>query len=217
MTTLRDLYQYIQAGENVGANAVGGDAQGTGTNAPGLTWFQGSSSTEGGQSGSGYQFNPDPMFAQGVSFVERTPGGGAQSGGNRFEVDPSKFPRTRFGDVTRTAPVEEGTSLFNPRLVYDDPHYGRITSQANIKPDSADRFNSAFSAAALAGMMAGMGGLGMPSWATSGVNLARGVGSGQGLNVGTILGALGSAAGLPPAASMAMRMALATALRNRRG
>lgn len=217
MTTLRDLYSYIYAGNNVGANGVGGDAQGTGTNAPGLTWFQDSSSTENGSSGSGYQFNPDPMFQQGVSFVERSPGGGAQSGGNSFSVDPSKFPRTRFGDVTRTAPVEDGTSLINPRLVYDDPNYGRITLAANLKPNAGDRFNNAFSSAAMAAAMAGMGGLGMPTLANSAMGLARGLGSGQGLNFGTILGALGSAAGLPPAASMAMRMALATALRNRRG
>ena len=213
--TLRDIYQYLYAGNNVGANGVGGDQQGSGTNAPGLTWFQDSSSTEGGQSGSGFQFNPAAQFADGVRFVEGSPGGGAQSGGNRFDVDASKFPTTRFGEVSRTAPVDASTQLIDPRLVYDDPNYGRITAQANLKPNAGDRFNNAFNGLALSGAMAGVGYLGMPSIAGQVMGLARGLGSGQGLNFGTLAGMAGGAFGLPSWATNIGRLALSQALRNR--
>lgn len=215
--SLRDIYQYLYAGNNVGANGVAGDQQGSGTNAPGLTWFQDSSSTEGGQSGSGYQFNPAEQFAQGVRFVEGSPGGGPQSGGNRFDVDGSKFPTTRFGDVSRTAPVDANTQVIDPRYVYDDPNYGRITAQANLKPNAGDRFNNMFNGLAMSGAMAGIGALGMPSIASSLVGLGRGLGSGQGLNFGTLAGMAGSAMGLPSWATNIGRLALSQALRRRNG
>lgn len=208
--TLRDLYSYIQAGDNPQPNLTMGGEQGMGSIAPGLTWTEQNTGGDGNMQAPNVTFTPDPLFAQGVSY---TPGN-AEGGASRFEIDPSKFPQTRFGDVTRTAPVNNNDRVYDPRLVYNDPNYGRITSQMNLR-DSP--LNSIASSAIMAALMAGMGGLGMPSWASGTVNLGRGLGSGQGLNFGTLAGMAGSAAGLPSWVTNIGRLALTQALRRRNG
>lgn len=48
-------------------------------------------------------------------------------------INYQNLPRTRFGGVDRTAPVEQGSKLINPYLVYEDPNYGRITPMGNVR------------------------------------------------------------------------------------
>src|SRR5690606_2898578 len=109
------------------------------------------------------------------------------------EVDGSKLPTTRFGDVTRTAPVNAHTPLFNPALVYDDPQYGRITDARNVRPDKLNQ---------MVGMMlpslamGGIGLLGAPALGTQLVGLARALGNG-GNGLGNLIGILGGQFGLP--------------------
>lgn len=203
---LRDLYDYILAGDNPMPNAPLGGEAGSGSIAPGLSWTEQNTGADGNIQMPNVTFTPDPLFAEGVTYNP----GNAEGGASSFIVDPSKFPTTRFGDVTRTAPVDENSDLLNPRLVYDDPNYGRITLLANLKPD---KVNNMASAAIMAALMAGMGGIGMPSWATSGAGLARGVGSGQGLNFGTLAGMIGSALGMPAWARTLASLAIGNATR----
>lgn len=216
MPSLRDLYQYIEGQANVApgmlAGMEGGGAGG-GSYAEGLSWTPQNTGADGNMQEQQISFTPDPMFAEGVRYNPGTSEGGA----NGFFVDGTKFPQTRFGDVTRTMRVTQDMKpgeFYDPRLVYNDPNYGPITSAANIKPD---QLNTVAPQVIMAALMAGMGGLGMPSWAMSGTSLARGLGSGQGLNLGTLAGMAGGALGLPGWATSIGRLALAQALRNRSG
>lgn len=212
MPSLRDLYQYIENQANVSAPIAGMEGGGgSGAIVDGLSWTQQNTGADGNVQGPQMTFTPDPLFAEGVTFNP----GNAEGGANGFWVDPSKFPQTRFGDVTRTMRVTQDmdpSDFYDPRLVYVDPNYGPITSQANLKPD---QLNNLASQGIMAGMMAGLGGLGMPGLAMTGTSLARGLGSGQGINWGTIAGAIGGALGLPGWANTIGRIALAQALRNR--
>jgi hypothetical protein len=211
--TLRDLYQYIEGEANVSPGMLPGMEAGGGSYAEGLTWTPQNTGADGNMQEQSITFSPDPLFASGVTYNP----GNAEGGANGFSVDPSKFPQTRFGDVTRTMRVTQDmkpSEFYDPRLVYNDPNYGPITSSANLKPDQV---NTIAPQAIMAALMAGMGGLGMPSWAMSGTSLARGLGSGQGLNVGTLAGMAGGALGLPGWATSLGRLALAQALRNRTG
>jgi len=230
---MRDVFQYI-------------DNQGTGT------FFSSPNEQSGGEAGMGSSATTpwqtithgagdnawteqvpgvDPKFADMVRFSSNAGHSNEGSGGWRAEVDGSKLPTTRFGDVTRTAPVNAHTPLFNPALAYDDPQYGRITDARNVRPDKLNQ---------MVGMMlpslamSGIGALAAPAAIAGGglfggsfnpatlgigaVNAARGFGSG-GLSGGLsgILGALGSSFGLPSWATSAGRIALAEALRNQGG
>jgi len=151
----------------------------------------------------------DPRFAGVVRFASNAGHSNEGSGSWRAEVDGSKLPTTRFGDVTRTAPVNAHTPLFNPALVYDDPQYGRITDARNVRPDKLNQ---------MVGMMlpslamSGIGALAAPAAIAGGglfggsfnpatlgtqlVGLARALGNG-GNGLGNLIGILGGQFGLP--------------------
>lgn len=140
---------------------------------------------------------------------------GEGSGGYTFEFDDSKAPQTGYGGLNRTAPVNAHTPLFNPQDVRYDPNYGLITDARNVRPDQV---NSYASAALMSAAMMGMGALGMPALATGLVGAGRSFGGGDtGGGIGSLLGAVGGAFGLPSWATSGARLALAAALRDRGG
>lgn len=190
----RDIYQYIDnQGTTFGIGTpnqtMGGDAGvGSSVTAPWETV------TSGGGDNATQQLVPtvDPRFRDAVTLFQSN-AGGEGSGGWQSNVDPSKLPQTRFGNVTLTAPVSAHTPLANPNLVYDDPVYGRITDARNVRPDP---INAMASAALMSAAMAGVGYLGAPTLATSLVNLARTFGNG-GNGIGDIIGMVGDYFNLP--------------------
>lgn len=202
--TLRDIYGYF------GPNFLGGDPSEAGNNASdgtsalGLTRIDSASSTEGGggpQNGD-IVFNAPEIFGGAVTYGGKGPNGNLE---NQFTIDSSKLPTTRFGGVTGTAAVDSNTRLKFPNLHYSDPNYGEITPIWNV--DTRDKLNDFVALAAPAAAMAGIGYLGMPSMAGQFVNLARGLGSGSGLNLGAVVGMLGNMAGLPGYATTLARLA----------
>lgn len=215
---LAGIFGYI---DNQGTGFVGGTPNqhdggeaGLGTTALGVNYAdpQANNGADGNMPQAPLTFKPPAQFAQGITMMPNSTNGEG-SGGFRFDVDASKFPQTRFGDVTRSAPVNAHSHLINPNLVYDDPNYGRITDARNIRPD---QLNSMAWPALMSLAMAGMGSLGMPSFAGALVNGARGFGSGNmGGGLSALLGAAGGAFGLPSWATSLGRLALAQALRNR--
>jgi len=214
--SLRDVYRYFGPNFLAGNPNEAGNNAGGGTSAPGLERMDVASSTENGtgaQNGD-LVFNAPEMFGGAVSW--NGPGGGGKwDNGNSFSIDDAKLPSTQFGNVSRTYQVDPGTQLLNPRLQYDDPNYGQITPLWNI--DTRDKLNDTFAVVAPSLAMAGIGALGMPAWAGQLVGLARGLGSGGGLNAGTLAGMAGSALGLPTWATTLGRVALSQALRRRNG
>lgn len=171
---------------------------------------------QGGGDNASFTLTPqaDPRFAHAVSFLSNG-ANGEGSGGWASRVDGSKLPQTRFGDINRAAPVNAHMALYDPRMQYFDENYGQITPSWNVKPD---RLNTAVQAALMSAAMAGMGYLGMPSFAGALVNGARSLGGGD---TGGVLGALGGIAGsyfgMPSWMTSAGRLALSQALRNRKG
>lgn len=214
---LRDVYGYIDNSGNTayafGPNEANGDNPGWGTTGGGLAWAdQSGQGADGNVPASAVTFNPRDPFRGAVSLISNS-ANNEGSGGFRFDVDGSKLPQTRFGDVTRTAAVDDSTRVFDPSMVYDDQNYGRITHGANVDARSwSDMVGPALVAAA----MAGIGALGAPTWATSLVGGARGLAEGGARGgAGAILGALGSLAGVPGWMTGIGRFALSQALRNR--
>jgi len=218
--TLQDIYGYI---DNVGNNAFAitpnqmpGGEQGWGTTGLGLTQAdtQANNGADGNMPQSPVNFAPPDLFRAGVSLSPNS-SNNEGSGGYHFNVDGSKFPTTRFGDVTRTAPVGQGVDLYRPDMVYDDPNYGRITDARNVKPD---QLNAMAGPAIMAAATMGMGLLGAPAIGAQLVGLARGISEG-GLRggAGGLASILGSAFGLPSWATNIGRTALSAALRNREG
>lgn len=192
---LRDIYQYVS---NQGAgsffispNEQNGGESGMGSSAT-VPW---QTITHGAGDNAWTEQMPgvDPRFAGVVRFASNAGHSNEGSGSWRAEVDGSKLPTTRFGDVTRTAPVNAHTPLFNPALVYDDPQYGRITDARNVRPDKLNQ---------MVGMMlpslamGGIGLLGAPALGTQLVGLARALGNG-GNGLGNLIGILGGQFGLP--------------------
>lgn len=211
---MRDVFQYI---DNAGTgfvlgtpNTQSGSEAGMGSSvtAPWETITHGAGDNAWTEQVPGV----DPKFADVVRIASNAGHSNDGSGGWRAEVDGSKLPTTQYGDINRAAPVNAHTPLFDPRMVYDDPNYGRITDARNVKPD---QINSMVSAALMSAAMAGMGYLGMPSFGSALVNGARSFGSGNaGGGFGSLLGAAGSYFGLPSWMTSAGRLALSQALRD---
>lgn len=229
---LSDIYQYID-NQGSGAFAItpndaSGGEQGWGST-PLVPW---TTVTSGGGDNASTSQMPgvDSRFRDVVSVLGNG-SNGEGSGGFQFRVDGSKLPRTVFGDVTGTAPVNAHSHLINPNLVIDDPNYGRITDARNVRED---RLNTTVGMALPALATAGIGALAAPA-ALAGaglfggafnpaslgiglVNAARGFANGGlGGGLGGLLGAVGGGFGLPGWATSIGRVALAQALRNRSG
>lgn len=194
--SLRDIYGYIDnVGNSVSAitpNEHAGDEAGWGTSGAGVSVAPNWGRAEGDSASPRLLFQPDAAFADAVQLASNS-ANGEGSGGFRFLVDGGKLPQTRFGDVTRTAPVDGSQRLINPNLVYDDPNYGRITDARNVDTRSiSDLAGPLF--ISLATM--GMGALGAPAIATQLVNLARTLGNG-GDGLSQILAMIAGQAGVP--------------------
>ncbi len=125
------------------------------------------------------------------------------SPGRHLSIDASKMPRTRFGDISRAAAVDQGTELKDPSMVYNDPRYGRITHQMNVRGNPELEMGVQ---AAMAAATGGMAMLGAPAIGTGLVNAARAAGSGNWQ--GALGGALGMIPGMSPLLAGALRMGL---------
>jgi hypothetical protein len=159
-----------------------------------------------------YQGNSDRGAQFGVrqgSFLDqlqqKTPGAYTM-GQDGMRFDFSKLPRTRFGSVEETVPVESYTPLVNPRGVVNDDNYGNITSRANIRRD-----NAWLGPLLMMAMGAGMGGLvgaagGGSAFKTASAAL-RGVQSGIKGNPLSALAGLTGLGGAPSWASSLARLA----------
>ncbi len=214
---LQDIFGYID-NQGTGSyahtpNGANGDNAGLGSTGLGLSYAdpQANNGADGNQAQAPVTFKPPSQYAAGVTLSPNSPNGEG-SGGYHFNVDPSKFPQTRFGDVTNAAPVGSNTPIFDRRYVYDDPNYGQITFAQNVKPD---KFNAMVWPALISAAIGGMGYLGAPALGGQLVNLARTFGNG-GNGVGNILGIIGSQLGLPSLGTTLAQLA-AGALGNRGG
>lgn len=213
---LRDVYGYFdlfgQMREASDPGTAHGGEAGMGSTGVGLEWADVGGQAEN-QNAAPVTFRaPNETLANAVTWGQQYGGDGSRGA---FNVDPTKLPETRFGSVLNTGMVDAHTRLRDPSMVYDDPNYGRITDARNIDTSSiSDYFGPAIMSAA----MWGMGALGAPSLAMQGIGVARGLGEG-GLRggAGGIAGILGNLAGLPGWATSIGRMALANALRRKKG
>ena len=195
---LQDIFGYIDnqgsPGFAVTPNGANGDNAGWGTSGLGLSYAntQANNGADGNQAQAPVTFKPPDQYAAGVTLSPNSPSGEG-SGGYHFNVDPSKFPQTRFGNITNAAPVGGHTPLIDPRYVYDDPNYGRITDARNVRPD---KFNQMAQMALMSAALGGIGYLGAPALGTQLVNLARTFGNG-GNGIGNLISIIGSQLGLP--------------------
>lgn len=206
---LRDVFGYI---DNVGngayavtPNGMSGGEQGWGTTGLGLEVAntQANNGADGNQAQAPVTFKPDDVFRGAVTMRPQSPNGEG-SGGWFFDVDGSKLPQTRFGDITRAAPVHQGhTDLYNPNVQYNDENYGQITDARNVNTQS---WSDMVMPALLSAAMGGMGMLGAPALGTQLVGLARTLGNGGDIT-GGILGMLGQQFGLPSWATTLGRLA----------
>lgn len=205
---LRDVYGYIDNSGNTayafGPNAPQGDNPGWGTTGAGLAWAdQSGQGADGNVPSPAVTFNPRDAFRDAVTLSPQS-ASGEGSGGYRFDVDGSKLPQTRFGDVTRTAPVDWSTQMFNPRMTYDDPNYGQITFAPNVDARSISDY---IGPALIAAATAGIGALGAPALATQLVSLARTLGNG-GDGIGALLSIIGGQLGVPSEVTTLGRLAM---------
>lgn len=224
---LRDIYKYYNNG--------GGANSGQGLDTPNTTEMD-----DQAFYGSFLQNRPDLQYLgrsdQGARFGF-TPGGFldqlSQKGQASLEGNKLTFkdlPKTKFGDVEYTIPVEDGVKLLNPNMVYDDPVYGKITHIMNRDRGKSQMLGPGLMALVGMGMGSLVGAAGGAS-AASGFNTARSaIGGLQGLfnrNPGALLGmipGLSGAAGLGelgkilsnPAISMGAKYFLANAIKNRK-
>jgi hypothetical protein len=120
-----------------------------------------------------------------------------------LNIDYSKLPKTRFGTVDNTVAVTEGSHINDPRFVYDDPVYGRITHKGNVNTGA----NAFVGPGLLAGLTMGAGSL----LGGSGLALANtAMRGGQAALKGNPLAALaslGSVLGMPSWGTMLARLA----------
>lgn len=217
LTGLQDIFGYIDnpgsPGFAITPNGASGDNPGWGSSGIGLGYAdtQANNGADGNQAQAPVTFKPPEQYAAGVTLSPNSPSGEG-SGGYHFNVDPSKFPQTRFGDVTNAAPVGGHTSLIDPRFQYDDPNYGRITFGDNVKPD---KFNSMAWPALMAAATWGMGSLGAPALGNQLINLARAFANG-GNGISQLINILGGQLDLPSWVTTAANMG-ANALSGRGG
>lgn len=113
---------------------------------------------------------------------------GAQDKQWQMEADWSKLPKTKFGSVADVIPVDNMKDVADPRLVYDDPVYGKITHRLNRKRD----WKSMVPSIAVQSMIGGMAGMMGPAM-FMGLNPAQLLGGlSKGLAGGLDGGGLGS-------------------------
>lgn len=195
-----DIYDYIDNSGNAAVaitpNGMSGGEQGWGSTGLGLTPAntQANNGGDGNAPQAGVTFNPREALQGIVSMIPNS-ANGEGSGGYQFRVDGSKAPQTRFGDVNITARVTDDDmgDVIDPRLVYDDPVYGRITHARNMDRRS---ISDMIGPLIVSGAMGGIGMLGAPSLATSLVGLGRAAGEGGDI-WGRLLGMIGGQLGLP--------------------
>lgn len=105
-----------------------------------------------------------------INTINDIHGGGAESGqapGAIHQVDWTKLPKTRFGSAEDAYSLEDGLGkgqhLIDPRMVYDDPVYGRITHRSNLYEPARglNKYMPMLTMAAMAAMTGGSSMLGL--------------------------------------------------------
>lgn len=220
---LKDIYKYF------GVNYIPGENPyrlPNGANYGNDTFrYREDSGGENGIRTESWDLNPDSWLGRindqyGMGFkVERDQGEQARSW--RANFDSSKLPQTKFGNVTETLSTDEqGSNLVNRNMKYYDPNYGWVSLAKNYK-----RENGWVGPALMAAVTMGLGGLGMPALAISGMKGLKGMMTGNPLGAalsflpgalgGMGLGEIGSLL-KNPMMGMATKMFLANAIKNRR-
>lgn len=152
-------------------------------------------------------------------------GANARLENGNLQMDYSKLPKSRLGPVDRLTPISgdhELRNLKNPKLVYDDPVYGKVTRLENWRSN-----NEYLGPALMAAMSAGMGAIMAPvggmaaanAWRTGSslVGLGRSLGSGN-FNPASLAGmALGHVPGMQGLQGQLARMALTQGINRMRG
>lgn len=134
----------------------------------------------------------------------------------RLNVDYSKLPSTRFGSVDNTVSVDDNIKVVDPRYVYEDPNYGRITFKGNTRTGN-EWLGPALMMAVGAGMGSLVGAAGGGSAFKTASSVLRGL---QSATRGNPLSALASITGLtgaPQWASVLARLAASRFGGGRRG
>jgi len=204
-TNLRDIYKYF-------SGHTGGQANDTPWNDPRLQsagpvdWADGAHSAFARTTGDngmpqwsirddGFLGNLNKQYAGAATMQNQGGQSGAQLG-----WDMAKLPKTRFGTVDQTAAVDDRTGVIDPRFVYDDPVYGKITHRGNVKSEQEWVGPALMAALSMgAGSLAGLGAAGAAGGSTfktamGAAQALRGLGSGNKLGA---LGALGGMVGIP--------------------
>lgn len=152
--------------------------------------------------------NLNREYAGAATLENRRPGGESSY---QLGWDTSRLPRTRFGTVDMTVPVDERTQVRNQQYVYDDPVYGRITHRGNVHTGSNALVGPGLMALAGLGMgsLAGAaGGAGAANHVRSAMAALRGLqGAGQGNWASALTGAAG-AFGVPTWATSLARLGM---------
>ncbi len=96
-----------------------------------------------------------------------------------YYVDPKGLPTTKYGDITSIRQVGGPFDLRDESIQYDDPNYGKITpSQNTIDPSSQKNWMDYIGPLAVGLATAGLGGAGLPWYASAGLSAAKMAGSG---------------------------------------
>lgn len=216
---LRDVYGYFdlfgQMREASDPGTAHGGEAGMGSTGVGLEWADVGGQAEN-QNAAPVTFTaPNETLANAVTWGQQYSGDGSRGA---FNVDPTKLPQTQFGSVLNTGAVDANTRLYNPNMVYDDPNYGRITDARNIDTRSiSDLFGpimvglaaSGIGSLASAGIgAAGAAGSAIPGYAVNGVQLGRGVLSGNGIDWNRLLSMIAPQLGIPSWGTTLGRLAI---------
>lgn len=198
-----DVYDYIDNSGNAAyahaPNIQAGGEQSWGSTGPGMAYADPAANggSDGNQAQAPVTFDPRDAY-EGIIQLIANSANGEGSGGYSYRVDGQKLPTTRFGDVNATARVSDDDldDVIDPRYVYEDPNFGRITHATNLDRTSiSDMIFPAIMAAA----MGGMGALAAPGLAGIGFKLpglAQAFSNG-GTPWSSVLGMLGPQLGIP--------------------
>jgi len=226
MATLRDIYRYL------GQGWTGGQSTDSPWNDPRLQsagpvdWADGEHSAfsrttddygrpQWSIKDDGWLGNLNKQYGGAATLANQRPGGDSS-----FQMgwDFTKLPKTRFGTVEMTVPVDDNTKVRNSKYVYDDPIYGKITHRGNVSTGSNALVGPGLMALLTLGsgsLIGAAGGAGAATQARSAMAALRGLqGAGEGNWTGALTGAAG-AFGVPSWATSLAR--LGTQFRNRRG
>ncbi len=120
-----------------------------------------------------------------------------------YSADPTRLPKTKYGDVTEVRPSQFGDfKLKNENIKYDDPNYGSITPTLNtIDPSSQKNIYDLIGPIMAAVLTAGAG---APWWLAAGLSGAKFLG---GLGEDPYTGTTSNAGAIPATGAAANPLA----------